>query len=492
MPVVSPTARPEPDRPVEAAPAFSRLTGEFRDRAAENEYRLWRYEALLLQYKIIGWLLVAAAVPFIWTIYRIFGETTEFGLLLAFRLVVVAAAAWALWLAYRRAHYRRLDLSAFIAGALVLSCNAAVMYLNDVIGALMLVQALMITTVCYVIYPGRLVLIAPALLLFSGCFVAAVMTKSALSVTEIPGVVVWTTIANIVGFLGARQFNRFRRNEFASIRQSARQNRDLDAARHTAELAMLEAEKANRAKSAMLANTSHELRTPLNAIIGFSEMLQREMLGPLGDSRYRAYADDIHNSGRHLLALIDDLLDLSKIEAGKAEMRPVWTDVGHALQETVRLERRRAETAGVRVSLGAGPDLASVFVDERAFRQILINLIGNAIKFSPPAAEVDLIAETRPDGSAMLQILDRGPGLPLHEIERLKQPFQQMDHDPSRPREGWGLGLALVSRLSDLNGIGFELGNREGGGAVAVLTVPPAQVRRAGDSPQDLKMVAGI
>lgn len=492
MPIVSPPSRARPDEPADTVPAFSALTGEFRNRDAEDEFRLWRYDAILLQYKIVGWLLVFAAIPFNWTVYKIFGLTPEFAVLVVIRTIVLLAAAWGLWLAYNKAPYRLLDISAFVAGALVLACNGTVMYLHESIASLMLIQALMIITVCYVIYPGRLVLIAPALVLFSCGFVATVLTKSNLSISEMPGVVVWTVLANVIGYLGARQFNRFRRNEFAAIRQNERQNQALDSARRAAERAMLEAEKANRAKSAMLANTSHELRTPLNAIIGFSEMLQKEMLGPLGDARYRSYADDINDSGRHLLNLIDDLLDLSKIESGKAEMRPAWNEVSYVLEDAIRMERRRAEIAGVHVLLNASMAPAEIFVDERAFRQILINLLGNAIKFSPRDAEVEVVAEMQHDGGARFAILDRGPGLPAGEIERLKQPFQQMNHDPTRPRDGWGLGLALVSSLAELNGIEFELGNREGGGASAVVIVPQPQVRKTGDSPSDLKLVAGI
>lgn len=463
----------EPTRLGGGQAATSRLSGEFRDPDAEHCYRLWRYEATLPQYKITGWLLIAAAAPFLWTIYKLFGVTPEFLMLAAARLTLLAVSVWALVLAYKRATYNRLDHSAFVAGMLVLGSNVLTMYLADRVGNLMILQGLMIVTVCYVIFPGRLITIAPALVLFTAAFLFAVLTKSSLSAVEAPGVVVWAMIANSVGFLAARQFARFRRSEYMSIRRAEDQLSALEDARRVADRARQEAEEANRAKSAMLANTSHELRTPLNAIIGFSEMIKTQLLGPTGNERYREYAEDINGSGRHLLSLIDDLLDLSKIEAGKVELHPEWLPIDDVVAGSVRLVEARAHVNNVSLRVSLQDDIGNLYADERALRQILINLLTNAVKFSPAGSEVLLSGEIAPDGSALLHVLDQGSGFGPEEIARLLKPFEQAQANPNHPREGWGLGLALVTAMCDVNGIGFSLDNRKSAGARATLHFSP-------------------
>ena len=453
------------------------LSGEFRDRDLEHRYRLWRYDATLPQYKIIGWLLVLAAIPYFWTTYKIFGPTGDFAFLVIVRLLVVAASVWVLASAYLRTDYNRLDRSALAAGVLLLCANAATMHLLEIIGVLMIIQALMVVTVCYVIFPGRLIGIAPALVVFSASFLFSVSNKSGLNPTEMPAIIVWILIANTVGFLAARQFNRFRRSEYVSISRAETHVAELEEARLAAEKAQAEAESANRAKSAMLANTSHELRTPLNAIIGFSEMIHTQLLGPIGNDRYRQYAADINGSGKHLLSLIDDLLDLSKIEAGKAELQPEWLSAEGLLAEPLRLIEPRANAARISLKLEIDPAIAFLYADKRAMRQILINLVTNAVKFSGSGTEVTLKGVLDRDGGAVLSILDRGPGFEPGEITRLLQPFQQAEADPNRPREGWGLGLALVNAMCDLNNLTFQLENRPGGGAVAGVQFPPDLVK---------------
>lgn len=452
-------------------------SGEFRNRVREDRYRLWRYEATLPQYRIIGWLLVVAAIPFLWTSYQLFGWSDSYMILSGFRLALFGLSVWLLMLARRRASSRALDNAVLAAAILVLTINIMTMYLTDRIGNLMIVQGLMIVTICYVIFPGRLVMIAPALAVFTAALLLTVLTKSSLTGTEVPGVVIWALIANTVGFLAARQFNRFRRIEYVSIQRAEENVAELELARSIAERAQAQAESANRAKSTMLANTSHELRTPLNAIIGFSELIQRQYLGPVGNDRYRQYAEDINGSGKHLLSLIDDLLDLSKIEAGETELHPEWVAVDNIAQESARLTESRARTRLVTIRLDTDQRIGSLWADERALRQILINLLTNAVKFSPVESSVDIRTELSSDGSVRLTVLDRGPGFEPAEIDRLLKPFQQAEADPDRPREGWGLGLALVSAMCRLNGIGLELGNRDAGGARAELTFPAALVR---------------
>jgi signal transduction histidine kinase len=455
----------------------SLLSGEFCDPAVEHEYRLWRYDATLSQYKIVAWLLIVVAIPFLWTTYGLFGPTENYLLLASFRCVQLGISIWALWLAAHRARYKALDQSAFLSVLMVLTTNVMSMYLSPAVGMLMVVQSLMIVTTCYVVYPGRLVRLAPSLILFSCAFLATVALAPAILARDVPGIVVWTVIANAVGFLAARQLNRFRRSEYRSLIRAQQNVEELERATIAAERAQQEAETANRAKSAMLANTSHELRTPLNAIIGFSEMIEGQYLGPIENERYRQYAEHINGSGKHLLSLIDDLLDLSKIEAGQAEMHPEWVSAAAITTETLHMIESRAAARSVLVHHEIDPKLDCLLSDRRALRQILINLLTNAVKFSGPSSEISLQALLRADGSAELKIMDRGPGFEPDDIERLLQPFQQSEADPTRPREGWGLGLALVGAMADLNQITFSLGNREGGGAEAVLLFPQEKVK---------------
>jgi two-component system cell cycle sensor histidine kinase PleC len=229
------------------------------------------------------------------------------------------------------------------------------------------------------------------------------------------------------------------------------------------------AEDASRAKSAFLANMSHELRTPLNAVIGFSEIMAQGLYGPLGDARYTAYAKDILNSGNLLLDLINDILDMAKIEAGKHNLAPRPLDPMDAIEQAVRLVKRRAEEKGLQVIVDA-PELPEIEADHRAVKQMLINLLTNAVKFTEKGG---VMLEARANDTHLtMRIIDTGRGIPSDELPRLARPFEQVDNDLARESPGTGLGLALTKSLVEMHGGRFEIESQLGKGTVVTIRLP--------------------
>ena len=233
-----------------------------------------------------------------------------------------------------------------------------------------------------------------------------------------------------------------------------------------------EADAASRAKSEFLANMSHELRTPLNAIIGFSEIIKLEMLGPLGTGRYRHYAQDIFDSGNHLLAVIGDILDISKVEAGEFELHAEPTDLEEIVEQSLRLVRERAEAAGIRIEVAIGRDLPRLLLDQRLIKQSLINLLSNAIKFSPEGGSVAVRAARGPEGSVLLSVADSGIGIAEDDIPSVLKPFSQVESAFSRSHEGTGLGLPLAKSFIEAHGGRLEIDSTVGRGTRVTLHIP--------------------
>jgi cell cycle sensor histidine kinase DivJ len=237
--------------------------------------------------------------------------------------------------------------------------------------------------------------------------------------------------------------------------------------------------EASRAKSRFLANMSHELRTPLNAIIGFSEVMAREMFGALGNARYQEYSRLIHESGSHLLDLINGVLDMSKIEAGKFELHEELFDLEETAQSALRFVRIPAERAGVVLKLAVSPAARQAFADRRAVKQILINLLSNGIKYTPPGGVVRLSAEAETAG-LILGVTDTGTGIAPDDLKRLGQPFEQVESAETRGKEGTGLGLALVKALAALHGGEALLASVLGEGTSVTVRLPHAAVAADG------------
>lgn len=236
------------------------------------------------------------------------------------------------------------------------------------------------------------------------------------------------------------------------------------------------AEAANKAKSEFLANMSHELRTPLNAIIGFSELMQQSLFGPLGSERYDEYAGDINSSGKYLLGVINDILDMSKIEAGQFSMDSEEIDLYPLIRETVRVVSLQAAAKEIAVETKISENL-SLVADRRAIKQIVINLLSNAVKFTGQGGHISLRARNT-SGALILTIEDNGCGIPKHALSKLGRPFEQVQNQFSKNHTGSGLGLAISRSLAELHGGALKIRSTEGVGTIVSVRIPTKKQAR--------------
>ncbi|MDF2096514.1 sensor histidine kinase [Aquibaculum arenosum] len=245
---------------------------------------------------------------------------------------------------------------------------------------------------------------------------------------------------------------------------------DRKRAEQALEQARNEALEASRAKSDFLAHISHELRTPLNAVIGYSDAMLAQLFGPLGNDRYEEYCQHIRDSGLHLLSIITNILDLSKVEAGQLVLRPEDCDLVEAAQSALRLVEHLAHERGVRASLRDMPEFLPFIGDPLAVRQILVNLLSNAIRFTPPPGRVWLTGRQR-DGQCQISVIDEGIGMTQDEISQALLPFRQVDNPMTRSAAGTGLGLSLVKGLAEAHGGSLEIQSRPGQGTRVTITL---------------------
>ncbi|MGH6793255.1 MAG: sensor histidine kinase, partial [Methyloceanibacter sp.] len=239
------------------------------------------------------------------------------------------------------------------------------------------------------------------------------------------------------------------------------------------------AEEANLAKSRFLATMSHELRTPLNAILGFSEIMQGELLGPHTNPTYKEYANDIHQSGQHLLNLINEILDISRIEAGRYELNEGPVSLAGVAEDCHRLMRLRAENKGLKIVEAFAPNLPQLWADERAIRQICLNLLSNAIKFTPSGGTVTLTIGRTAGAGQFLSVKDTGPGIPEGEIPRVLRSFGQGSLAHQTAEGGTGLGLPITKGLTELHDGVFELKSKLRYGTEVIVTFPRKRMMEA-------------
>lgn len=238
------------------------------------------------------------------------------------------------------------------------------------------------------------------------------------------------------------------------------------------------AHAASRTKSEFLSSLSHELRTPLNAVIGFSEILMMEFWGPLGDVRYKDYANDIHVAGKHLLSLINEVLDLSKIDAGRFELHDELVALPEIARQCLSLVGERAARTGLELDLQVDEDLIPLRADARVLRQILLNLLSNAIKFTPAGGRVTTAAVLTPEGWLALSVADTGIGIASENFSRVLEPFGQVDSELARQHSGesTGLGLPLCRRFVELHGGQLTLESNPGSGTTLTALFPPERL----------------
>ena len=246
------------------------------------------------------------------------------------------------------------------------------------------------------------------------------------------------------------------------------------------EVAMTRAEAANQAKSEFLANMSHELRTPLNAINGFSEIMAGELFGPLGHEKYKGYSGDILKSGQHLLSLINDILDMAKIEAGKLTLHYEQVSLKEIVDDATRLMRGKIEEAGLKLVVDAA-ELPEIEADHRGLKQVVLNLISNAVKFTPEGGDIIVALSRLDDDRVRLAVTDTGIGIAPEDLARLARPFEQVEGQHSKTTQGTGLGLALTKSLIELHGGALVMESEPGRGTTVSFDLP---IRRPGSEAQ--------
>jgi len=306
-----------------------------------------------------------------------------------------------------------------------------------------------------------------AFLAFTICLAGPIAVFFAAQAT-VTGVALGAAILVFSGIMISVALNMARQTREILEMRSARKHliRDLADARDRAEASDL-------AKSRFLATMSHELRTPLNIILGFAQSIEQRLLGPLGDDRYAEYAGTIRESGEHLLALINDVLDLSRVGAGQYRIEPERIRVAELVDEVRRGMGDESTRQKVTVFTTVEPDVPDVWADRRAMRQILFNLLSNAVKFTPMGGNVQMSATHDPTGSAVrLIVADTGVGIPPDQQHKVLQPFVQADSDSRRRYQGTGLGLALSKELTELQNGHLHLKSQEGEGTTVTLNLP--------------------
>jgi signal transduction histidine kinase len=389
-------------------------TAEFRNRETEARYRLWRYDDRLTEIRILGVIAILAAVPFIQATYLRLGAGPDFTWLASIRILVAVLTALGVALTWRRLSYRTLDAMIL---AIVLAVCAQTLALSIIGGKKILlleVQYLMIIVAIYIFVPNRFPFNAVPCLGLSLAFASQAIWTLGYPPSQKVGVLAWIVGANALGIITAQRLARHRRGQFANLEAEQAANERLRAAKEEAEL-------ASRAKSEFLANMSHELRTPLNAINGFSQLMLDATFGPLGDSRYREYVKDINSSGQHLLTLINEILDLSRIEAGKRELSESKVDLRGLIASCLRVVRQRADDKEIELQNHATGDVPILWADETALKQVLLNLVVNGIKFTEPGGRVAVSVEQGPGGVAVI-VADTGIGIAAKDHQAILKP----------------------------------------------------------------------
>jgi len=310
--------------------------------------------------------------------------------------------------------------------------------------------------------------------LFGAMTTAALLLLAATAWRIVVGshAVVWALPALALSVLIVWMVSRTRRQRLERRRLTA----ELVRARATSDAARDRAETASRAKSRFLAAMSHELRTPLNAILGFSDVIKSEIFGPLGNETYKDYVADIHRAGEHLLKLINDILDLSRIEAGRHELHEEPLHLCEIAETCIGMTRPQAWDKRITVETRFERALPPVWADGRSLRQVVLNLLSNAMKFTPPGGEVLVKAGWTAGGGQYVAVADNGPGIPDEEMPHVFTAFDRGTGATKRAEEGTGLGLPIAKAILGIHGGRLTLTSRQGNGTEAIAVLPSDRI----------------
>ncbi|HEY7608639.1 MAG TPA: HAMP domain-containing sensor histidine kinase [Alphaproteobacteria bacterium] len=451
----------------------------------EHAFRVATFRDARALNRIAISIVAISALAHIATDYALYGFTAIFFYLLALRATVAGVLLLVFPLTAHSRPIARVDagifaLQIFLVAAFFLAfLIIPPVYLLERV-TVQSVTALLILIGQYLFIANRLPYVTAAGIACSISYLAVTIATARLNASAIALEAAIHVLANVLGIFTVYRAGAMRRRQFALAAEQAELNRRLEAQgrrlasqAHELERARDAALQANRAKSEFLAYMSHELRSPMNAIIGFSEMMKREVFGRMSPPKYREYADDIHGSATHLLSLINDILDLSKVEAGKLAPNEDEVDLAAAIEAAHRLVAARAEAAHIALRMQPAPHLPPLNGDARMIKQMILNLLSNAIKFTPARGSVTVSAGRDEAGALFVAVADTGPGIAATDVPRILEAYGRTDTAEKSATEGTGLGLTLVKAMIELHGGRLAIESKPGVGSTFTLRFPP-------------------
>lgn len=455
-----------------------RATGEFADAATEHAFRVATFRDARSLNRLAFGIATAVFLAHTATDHWHYGFSAPFFYLLGLRAAVVGLLFLVFPLTAMPPRVARADAGIFALQLVVVAGYFSIVLLMPPIHlvervSVQSVTALLILFGQYLFVANRLHYVTMAGIVCSAAYFAMSIATGRLTPAALALEGAVHVVANVLGVVAVYRANRMRRRQFALSWEDAALNRRLEAQAQELERARDAALEANRAKSEFLAYMNHELRSPMNAIVGFSEMMTREVMGPLSPPKYREYADDIHGSATHLLSLINDVLDLSKAEAGKLQLNQGPVDLAAAAEAAHRLVAVRAEDSCIVVRKTLPANLPPLAGDERMVKQMVLNLLANAIKFTPARGKVALSVGRDERGALFVSIADTGPGIAAADIPHILEPYGRTDAAERGAAEGTGLGLTLVKAMIELHGGALEIESEPGRGSTFTLRFPP-------------------
>jgi two-component system, cell cycle sensor histidine kinase PleC len=464
--------------------SVKRSTGEFADPVTEHAFRVATFRDARALNRLAFGIGAAAFLAHSATDFWLYGFSEVYFYLLALRAGVVVLLLTIFPLTALPPRVARADAGVFGLQILFSAAYFAVVLMMPRIHlvervSVQSVTSLLILIALYFFVANRLRYLALAGLFCTAGYFALNVATGRLTppAMALEGAV--HLVANVIGIVACYRAGLMRRRQFALASRQAELNRQLEAQREELARTRDTALEANRAKSEFLAYMSHELRSPMNAIVGFSEIMKREVFGRVNPPRYREYADDIHGSATHLLSLINDILDLSKAEAGKLQLHETQVDVAAAVEAVRRLVAVRAEDSHIALRVALAPNLPPLTADERMVKQMVLNLLSNAIKFTPPRGSVSVNVARDSAGAVLVTIADTGAGIAAVDIPRILEAYGRTEQAEKSSVEGTGLGLTLVKAMIELHGGTLAIESRPGAGSTFTLRFPPERAALA-------------